>query len=318
MAGPDQQIDVGGEERLVHRDLHAVGRDEVVPRPELLDEGKDVVPAAAVESRRVVAQLVEDLVHLERREDRLDQHRRADRAVRDPELTLRADEDVVPEPRLEVRLHLRQIKVRTGSACDRFLRIVKKVEAEIEEARRHRLAVDKEMLLQQMPAARTDEQRGGLLIQRVVLLAGGKRDRPPHRIAQVELPIDVVRPRRRVRVFEVRHEDVRAAVERVDDHLPIDRTGDLDPPILQIVRNVRDGPFALANLVRLRQKVRKLAAIDARLASLARRQQLLAPRVESPMQSRHKRKRVFRKDVIPLRTPLRTYVNAAHQYPREH
>src|SRR5215212_5083964 len=101
-------------------------------RPEFLDEREDVIPASAVETRAVIAQLPENLVHLERGEDRFDEHRRADGAVRNAELLLRADEDVVPEARLEVRLHLRQIKVRAGAARELFGRVVKKEEAEIE------------------------------------------------------------------------------------------------------------------------------------------------------------------------------------------
>ena len=84
--------------------------------PELLDEAEDVIPAAAVEAGGVVAQLVEDLVHLERGEDGLDQHGGADGAARDAELVLRADEDVVPEARFEVALHLGQIEVGAGAA----------------------------------------------------------------------------------------------------------------------------------------------------------------------------------------------------------
>ena len=43
-----------------------------------LDEAEDVVPAPAVEPRGVLAQFVENLVQLERGEDRLDQHGRLD------------------------------------------------------------------------------------------------------------------------------------------------------------------------------------------------------------------------------------------------
>ena len=51
----------------------------------VLMKREDVVPAAAVQPGDVVAQLVEDLVHLEGRRQRLDQHRRLDRAVRQAE-----------------------------------------------------------------------------------------------------------------------------------------------------------------------------------------------------------------------------------------
>ena len=75
-----EQLRVGAHERHGHRHLRAVGQHELRPRAELLDHAEDVVPAAGVQPRRVLAELVEDRVHLERREDRLDQDGGADRA----------------------------------------------------------------------------------------------------------------------------------------------------------------------------------------------------------------------------------------------
>ena len=122
------------QERAVHRDLRAVGQDELGPAAELLDEAEDVVPAPAVEARGVVAQLVEDLVHLEGGEDRLDQDGGADGAARDAERVLRGDEDVVPQPRLEVALQLRQVEVRPGAlARSAAPALWKKKSAEVEE-----------------------------------------------------------------------------------------------------------------------------------------------------------------------------------------
>ena len=54
----------------------------------------------------MLAKLVEDLVHLECRGERLDQDRRFDRAARDAEELLRPDEDVVPESRFMMALEL--------------------------------------------------------------------------------------------------------------------------------------------------------------------------------------------------------------------
>src|SRR6185295_9158545 len=99
-----------------HRDLRPVREAEVRVEAELLDAREDVIPAAAIEPRRMFAQLVEDLVHLESGEQRLDQHRRADRSARYAELVLRQHEDVVPQPRLEMALELRQIEIRAAAA----------------------------------------------------------------------------------------------------------------------------------------------------------------------------------------------------------
>ena len=67
----------------------AVREHELGPVAELLDHREDVVPAARVEPDRVLAQLVEDLLHLEGGEDRLDQDGRPYAAARQPERILR-------------------------------------------------------------------------------------------------------------------------------------------------------------------------------------------------------------------------------------
>jgi len=106
--------------------------------------------------------------------------------------------------------------------------------------------------LLQVPAARAYEQRRRLLVQRILLLAGIERDRPPERVSQVDLALDAVRPGRRVRVLEVGHEHLRARVERIDHHLPVYRPGDLDAAVLQLGRHRFDLPVALAHVFRLR------------------------------------------------------------------
>ena len=65
VAGPDQEIDVRLQEVALHRDLRPIRQHEVRTMPELLDEAENVIPSSAVQTRRMVAQLVEDLVHLE-------------------------------------------------------------------------------------------------------------------------------------------------------------------------------------------------------------------------------------------------------------
>ena len=67
------------------------------PRPEALDHREDVVPAAGVQPRAVVAQLVQDRVHLEGRGHRLDQHGGLDRAAVQAERVLGDQEGVAPQ-----------------------------------------------------------------------------------------------------------------------------------------------------------------------------------------------------------------------------
>src|SRR6266705_2167979 len=83
VTGLNQQVHVGLKEMLVHGHNGAVGENEVWAIPKLLDETENVVPAAAVEAGGVVAELVKDFVHLEGRENSLDEDGGADGAARD-------------------------------------------------------------------------------------------------------------------------------------------------------------------------------------------------------------------------------------------
>jgi hypothetical protein len=80
----------------------------------------------------VLAQLVQDLVHLEGRGQRLDEHRGLDRPARHPERPGR-EEHVVPEAGLEVVLHLGEVEVGASAAGELLLRVVEEEEAEVEE-----------------------------------------------------------------------------------------------------------------------------------------------------------------------------------------
>ncbi len=111
----DQQLRVRAQEVRRHRHLPAVRQHLVRVAAELLDEAEDVVPAPAVEADDVVAQLPEDLVHLEGGEDHLDQQRRLDRLRREAEARLGVPEHLGPEPCLEMALGLRQVEVRAGA-----------------------------------------------------------------------------------------------------------------------------------------------------------------------------------------------------------
>ena len=171
------------------------------------------------------------------------------------------------------------------------------VDAEVEEPGRDVLAVDLDVALLQVPAARADEEHGDLVVQRVALLALLERDRPLDRVREVLLAADDVLPRRRVRVLEVGHVDPRARVERVDDHLAVaGRAGDLDAAVLEIGRDGRDAPVALANRARRLEEVGELARRDPLLALGSREQQLLAPPGELALERDDEVERLGRED----------------------
>ena len=58
----DQELDVGIHERHGHCHGRPIGQDEARVSPELLDDAEDVVPASAIQTGTVVAQLEDDLV----------------------------------------------------------------------------------------------------------------------------------------------------------------------------------------------------------------------------------------------------------------
>ena len=100
---------------------------------ELLDEREDVIPAPGVQPGDVIAQFIEDFLHLECGRQRLDQYGRADGAVRHAEPLLREHEHLVPQPRFFVRLELRQIEIGRGAGGDLRLGVMEKVETEIKQ-----------------------------------------------------------------------------------------------------------------------------------------------------------------------------------------
>ncbi len=101
---------------LLHSQRRTVGEQKIRQMAEDLGETENVIPAAVVESDRVLAQLVEDLVHLECGGNRLDQYRHPDRSAWQSEDFLGRKKHVVPEPRLQVTLELRQIEVRARAS----------------------------------------------------------------------------------------------------------------------------------------------------------------------------------------------------------
>ena len=66
----------------------------------------------------MVAQFVKDFGHLKRGRNGFDEHGGTNAAARNPQLVLREIERVVPNPHLQMALHLRKIKVRPAATIE--------------------------------------------------------------------------------------------------------------------------------------------------------------------------------------------------------
>ena len=79
-----------------------------------------------------------------------------------PSSCLREKKDVVPQAGFQMALQLGEIEIRAAAAFQQFRRVVEEEQAEIEERRGDRLAIQQHVFLIQVPAARTDQQGGGV------------------------------------------------------------------------------------------------------------------------------------------------------------
>src|SRR6267154_6561703 len=112
MASLDQQFDVRAQEMSGHGDAAAIRENGVGIVGEFLDVAENIVPASGVQARGMLPQFIEDFIHLESSQDRLDKNRGLDRSRLQYQRLLPMEKHVVPEARLEVALQFGQIKIR--------------------------------------------------------------------------------------------------------------------------------------------------------------------------------------------------------------
>ena len=196
-------------------------------------------------------------------------------------------------------LELWQVEVRARATPDQLLGVVEEIESEVEQAGRDRLPVDENVGLREVPAPRSHHQGRGLVIQRVVAALGSRESQAaPHRVLEVQLAFDHVRPRRAEGVLEVGHEHAGSRIERVDHHLPLDRTGDLHPPIEQVGGGSDDDPGRPPDACCLLEETRLYAPVELDLAVDPPAEQRLAMEVEPAVDAGHEVKSFGRQDSL--------------------
>ncbi len=196
----------------------------------------------------MLAELEEDLVHLEGRGQRLDQNGGPHASGRNAELRLGEEEDFIPEARLEIVFDLGQVKVGARPAPKELVRVVVEVQPEIEEARGDRGPLDLQVSLLEVPTSRSHYEGGGGGPDPVGPTVRGRiLDRSADGIDQILLSPEGPAPGGRMGVLEIRHEHAGARIQPVDHHLPIHGSGDLDPAVEEIGRGLGDPPDRLTD-----------------------------------------------------------------------
>src|SRR5580700_9738434 len=128
-----------------HRDQGAIGENElrVVSKP--FGAAKDIIPTPTIEARRMIAEFVQNLIHLKRGQDGFDKNCCPDRASGNAQFVLSQVKDVVPEPGFKVAFHFWQVEIRPASSRQQLFGVMKNIEPEIEQPAGNRFAVDEEM-----------------------------------------------------------------------------------------------------------------------------------------------------------------------------
>ena len=255
MAAANDVTGVRLHERLLHTDLAPIGENKRRIVIVHLNVTEDVVPPPAVEPGRVIPELIQNFLGLKNGRQGLNEAGGLHRPNRKTHGALSADKNIIPNSRLKVTLHLRQVEVGGGTSGDELASIMEKVEAKVDQHTRHGATINLEIDLIQMISPGTDKEDCGLLIEPIVLLGSLKADCSPHGVPQVNLAVNDIGPGGRGGVLQVGHEDPGSGVQGVNDHLPIRRPGDLNPAIHQVGRQWGTPPLTLPNRTCLGEKV---------------------------------------------------------------
>src|SRR5207245_5619458 len=88
------------------------------------------------------------------------------------ELLLGPVEDLVPQARLLVALHLGQIEVGSAPALQQAPRVMEDVQAEVEHRAGYRSAIDRQVTLHEVPPSRAHDECRDLIVEFVLAAVG--------------------------------------------------------------------------------------------------------------------------------------------------
>ena len=228
MTGFNQQTRIGAEEWLIHRHHLTVRQHAIRVVLQRFDIAKNVVPTTAVQTHNVVTQGVQNFVHLEDGRQRFNQQGRFNGTARQVKAVLCIAEHFAPPCRFLPGLRFWQIEIRAAAFRQQRFVVVEEIEGKVEQAARDRFATPGDVFFRQVQTTNATYQQSRIRFElinftRFVGVANGAIDR----IAQVDLPVDNFAPLRSQRIFKISHKDFDVRVQRVDDHLALNRSGNL-------------------------------------------------------------------------------------------
>ena len=104
----------------------------------------------------MVPQLEKDFLHLERSWEGLNENGSANRVMRDANVGLGKNKDIVPKTRFKIVLHFREVEVWPKPALDELMCIVIEVERKVEDRSRDGGIVDRHAGFIEVPSSRTE------------------------------------------------------------------------------------------------------------------------------------------------------------------
>ena len=111
---------------------------------------------STVQTGGMVPQLEKDFLHLERSREGFNKNGPADRVMRDANIGLGKDKNIVPKTRFKIVFHFREVEVWPRPALDELMCIVIEVEGKVEDGSRDGGVVDRHAGFIEVPSSRTE------------------------------------------------------------------------------------------------------------------------------------------------------------------
>ena len=135
MTRAHQQVRKRPDERRIRPNLVPLRNREPFAQAKVRHQRTHVIPTPSGQTNHVIAQFVQDLVHLERCRHRLDQHRRPNRPAGKPQRLLRVLKQAVPQPGLMPVFDLGEVEVRPVIALEQRPAVVEHRQPKIHQGR---------------------------------------------------------------------------------------------------------------------------------------------------------------------------------------